>query len=154
MTSVETYLKKFSETGRPVFKIASESARKLAQYHIGEGHIIVALFQIAPDWVAFRVSQKGAAPEQIIAAAEREMRKIKPYTKGGTKIHPSAAYFFKRAMKFAKAEGRSQIDYIDLIAALDSRIEDLQRERKDFNPILVKGFRRLKKLFDERRRFQ
>jgi hypothetical protein len=104
--------------------------------------------------VASSVSQKGAIPEQIIAIAEMEVQEIKPYTKGGIKIHPSAAVFFKKAMKFAKADGRSQIDYIDLIAALDSRIEDLVRERKDFNPILVKGFRRLKKLFDERRRLQ
>jgi hypothetical protein len=57
-------------------------------------------------------------------------------------------------MKFAKADGRSQIDCIDLIAALDSRTEDLVIEREEFNPILVKGFRRLKKLFDERWRLQ
>ena len=67
-------------------------------------------------------------PEQIIAAAEREIQEIKPYTKGGIKIHPSAAVFFKKAMKFAKADGRSQIDSVDLIAALASRIEDLIRE--------------------------
>jgi len=147
MTKGETYLEKFSETGLPVFERAAEFTRECAQYHIGEGHIIVALFQIAPDWVAFRVSQNGALPEQILAAAEKEIQKIKPYTKGGLKIHPSAVVFFKQAMKFAKANGRSQIDCVDLIAALNSRIEDLITARNDFNPILVEGLRRLKKMF-------
>ncbi len=147
MTTAEHYLKKFSETGLPVFERAVEFSRKRAQYHIAEGHIIIALFQIAPDWVALRISQNGAMQEQILAAAEKEIQEIKPYTKGGLKIHPSAAVFFKQAMKFAKADGRSQIDCLDLIAALNSRIEDLITERNDFNPILIEGFQRLKKLF-------
>lgn len=147
MRKAKKYLEKFSETGLPVFEMAAEFSRNRAQYHIGEGHIIVALFQTVPDWVAFRISQNGAMPEQILAAAEKEIQEIKPYTKGGLKIHPSAAVFFKQAMKFAKADGRSQIDCLDLIAALNSRIEDLTTERKDFNPIIIEGFRRLKKLF-------
>ncbi len=145
MTKAEIYLEKFSETGLPVFGRAAEITRKRAQYHIGEGHIIVALFQISPDWIALRISQSGALPEQILAAAEKEIQGIKPYIKGGLKIHPSATVFFKQAMKIAKADGRSQIDCGDLIAALDLRIEDLITKRNDFNPILVKGFRRLKK---------
>ncbi len=147
MTKDETYLAKFSETGLPVFEKAAELTRKRAQYHIGEGHIIVALFQIVPDWIAFRIIQNGAMPEQVLAAAEKEIQEIKPYIKGGLKIHPSAAVFFKQAMKFAKADGRSQIDCLDLIATLNSRIEDLTTERKDFNPTVIEGFRRLKKLF-------
>lgn len=151
MTKAETYLKIFSETGLPVFERAAECARKRGQFHIGDGHIIVALFQIDPEWVASRVSQKGAMSENVIAAAEKEIQEIKPYTKGGIKIHPSAAAFFKKAMKIARAESRSQIDYIDLIATLDSHIEYLIRERNELKPILVKGFQRLKKLFDKSR---
>ena len=141
MTKDEIYLAKFSETGLPIFERAAELSRKRAQYHIGEGHIIVALFQIAPDWVAFRVKQNGAMPKQILAAAEKQMQDMKPYIKGGLKIHPSAAIFIKQAMKFAKANGRSQIDFIDLLATLESHIKDLIMERTDFNPILAKGFR-------------
>lgn len=152
MTKVETYLEMFSENGRSVFQIAAEIARKRAQYHIAEGHIIVALFQIAPESVASKINQKGVMPAQIITIAEKEILEIKPYIKGGIKIHPSAYIFFKKAMKFAKADKRSQIDVIDLIAALDSRIEDLVSEREEFNPILFKGFRRIKALFNERRR--
>ena len=146
-SKTEKYLEKFSETGLPVFEMAAELARKRAQYHIGERHIIVALFQIAPDWVAFRISQNGVMPEQILAFAEKEVQKIKPYTKGGLKIHPSASIFFRQAMKFAKMDGRSQIDCLDLITALNSRVESLTMERKLFNPITVKIFRQLKKLF-------
>ena len=147
MMKAEKYLENFSETGLPVFEMAAEFSRKRAQYHIGEGHIIAALFQIAPDWVTFRISQTGAKPEQILAAAEKEIQEIKPYMKGGLKIHPSATIFFRQAMKFARADGRSQIDCLDLIAALNWRIEGLITERKDFDPILIQGFQRLKKLF-------
>jgi ATP-dependent Clp protease ATP-binding subunit ClpA len=147
MTKSEIYLEKFSETGLPVFERAAEFARKRAQYHIGEGHIIIALFQIAPDWFTFKASQNDAMPEQILSAVEKGIQEIKPYTKGGLKIHPSAAVFFKQAMHFARADGRSQIDCLDLIAALDLRIEDLITKQNGFNPILVEGFRRLKKLF-------
>lgn len=147
MRKGEKYLENFSETGLPVFEAAAELARKRAQYHIGEGHIIVALFQIVPDWVTFRITQNGAMPQKVLAAAEKEMQEIKPYVKGGLKIHPSAAIFLKQAMKFAKADGRSQIDCLDLIATLNSRIESLITNRKEFDPIIIRGFRRLKKLF-------
>ena len=80
MRKAKKYLEKFSETGLPVFEMAAEFSRNRAQYHIGEGHIIVALFQTVPDWVAFRISQNGAMPEQILAAAEKEIQEIKPYT--------------------------------------------------------------------------
>ena len=123
MNKAEKYFENFSETGLPVFEMAAEFAKKRAQYHIAEGHIIAALFQIAPDWVSFRISQNGVMPEQILAVAEKEMREIKPYIKGGLKIHPSAAIFFRRAMKFANTDGRTQIDCLDLITALVFRIE-------------------------------
>ena len=78
MTLLENYTEKFSETGLPVFERAAEIARNRAQYPIAEGHIIVALFQIVPDWTAFRVNQNGGLPEQILSAAEKEIEKIKP----------------------------------------------------------------------------
>lgn len=117
-TESDQYFQKFSETGLPFFERAAEISRKRDQYHITKGHIITALFQIAPDWVSFRISQTGAVPEQILAGAEKEIERTKPYIKGGLKIHPSAAVFFKKAMKFAHLDGRSEIDSLDLITAL------------------------------------
>ena len=149
-----TFQERFSETGLPVFESVCEAARVCAQYHINEGHIIVALFEINPQWVASIVSGKGALPEQIIAIAEKDVQKNKPSTKGGIKIHPSATIFFEQAKKFAEAGGRSQIDYVDLIAALESRIENLIMEQKGFSPTLAESFRQLKRWFYERRRLQ
>ena len=122
-TESDQYLQKFSETGLPIFERAAEISRRRDQYHITEGHIITALFQIAPDWVTFRISQTGAVPEQILASAYKEIEKTKPYTKGGLKIHPSAAVFFKKAMKFANLDGRSEIDSLDLITTLIHGLE-------------------------------
>ena len=153
-TIKEIFQERFSETGLPVFERACEAVRTRAQYHISEGHIIIALFQINPEWVASIISVKGAMPEQIIAIAEKDVEKTKPFTKGGIKIHPSATVFFERAKKFAEAGGRSQIDYVDLIAALDVRIEDLIMEQKGFIPIVAEGFRQLKRRFYESRRLQ
>ena len=95
-TESDQYLQKFSETGLPIFERAAKISRKRDQYHITEGHIITALFQIAPDWVAFRISQTGAMPEQILAGAEKEIEKIKPYIKGGLKIHRRRQSFSKK----------------------------------------------------------
>lgn len=122
-TQANQYLEKFSETGLPIFERAAEISRNRNQCHITEGHIITALFQIVPDWVEFRISQTGAMPEQILVAAEKEIQETKPYTKEGLKIHPSATIFFKKAMKFANSDGRSQIDCFDLITALTHKLK-------------------------------
>ena len=124
MTEADIYLDKFSETGLPVFEKAAELAKTSGQFHIGEGHIIVALSIITPQWFAAAVERRGAMPEQILAAAERKIVEIPPYTKGGLKIHPSAAAFFKDAMRSAEAGERSQIDALDLIDALELRVEN------------------------------
>jgi len=147
ITKSEIYLEKFSETGLPVFEKAAELARQRAQYHIGDGHIVIALSALSPYWFAVAVSKHDVRQEQILTAAENHVKRISPYTKGGLKIHPSAEAFFRRAMKLAKSNERLQIDCLDLIAALDSYIEDLILEQRNFKPGLVERAQRLRKLF-------
>ena len=146
MLNAETYLNKFSETGRPVYEKAVSLSKERGQFHLGEGHIIIAISVVGPRWFDSMVSQHNSTSEQVLAGAEKHIQSIPIYSGKGLRIHPSAAVFFKDAMSHAMTEDRAQIDALDLLAALDSRIEHLINGKSELKPILIEGYENIKKL--------
>ncbi len=109
---------KFSESGQTVVRRAIEVSKSRDHNFLSVEHIFTALNELESVLFTETMQSVGIDPRAVSHLLEQELAKSRQYVGKKMYIADTTRDLFNRALKRARAQGRSQIESYDLMATL------------------------------------
>ena len=114
MENPDTYLEKFSESGRHILERALDETRRREQYYVSPEHILYALMTEETDLFDATMHNLSLDPQQIRLSVEKRLENSRRHTGKGFRIGPKTTEIFKYAMDKARSKGHRTIEAGDI----------------------------------------
>ncbi len=118
MENLESYLDKFSESGKRVLESALNETRRREQHFISPEHILYALMIEETDLFNAAMHHLSIDPQDIRLAVEKRLENSRRHTGNGFRIAPETTEIFKYSMDKARSENRRIIEASDMCFVL------------------------------------
>ena len=106
MGNPDSYLEKFSESGRRILEGALDETRRREQYYVSPEHILYALIREETDLFDAAIRNLLLDPQEIRLDVEKRLEISRRHTGKGFCIAPETTEIFKYAMDKARSEDR------------------------------------------------
>ncbi len=114
MKNPDSYLEKFSESGRRILEGALDETRRREQYYVSPDHILYALMTEESDLFDATIRNHSINPQDIRLTVEKRLENSRRHTGKGFRIAPETTEIFKYSMDKARSEGRRTIEASDI----------------------------------------
>ena len=120
MADIESYIKKFSESGKRVVEKALDDSKQRNQNFISVGHILQSLTNEEEDLFKETMRDLNVDPREVKVLIEKRLDSAKEYAGKGFKIAPETTQLFKNSMDRARSQGRRVIDASDIFYVMST----------------------------------
>jgi len=114
MADIESYIEKFSESGKRVIEKALDDSKQRNQNFISVGHILQSLANEEDELFKETMRDLEVDPREVKLLIEKRVDAGKEYAGKGFRIAPETTDLFKRSMDRARSQGRRVIDASDI----------------------------------------
>ena len=146
MGNPDSYLEKFSESGRRVLEGALDETRRREQYYVSPEHILYVLMTKETDLFDATMRELSIDPQEIRLTVEKRLENSRRHTGKGFRIAPETTEIFKYAMDKARSEGRRTIEASDMcfVFATDkpNMLDDTLKNPEGHTSVFRKIFRK------------
>jgi|GEM_PF-1931828 len=134
MAHLETYRRKFADTGWVIFEYAIRESQKDNLNNVLIEHIVIALAKEKFDLFEAIMRKLGVNSVAVVNLLEERKARGPQYRGEGVRISPDVISLFGRALDIARASYRHQIEANDLLVALSQdKLSPLNQALSFFN---------------------
>ena len=114
MENLDSFLDKFSESGRRILEGALDESRRREQYHISPEHILYMLMTIETDLFDSTMHNLSFDPQDVRLAVEKRLENSHRHIGKGFRVALDTMEIFRCSLVQARSKGRRTIEASDM----------------------------------------